>query len=177
MVRSNRGFTLYELLMTMLLVAILVSIGLPSFSATLARSRQTTEINALFHAIHLARKESIRRRQVVTLCPSADGRSCLRQRDWSTGWIVFNNADQDSPPEVDADEFVVLKHRVREPFRITANRRAFTLRATYRRATNGTFVVCDRHDRVPAKALIVSYTGRPRVAGIRPDGEPWSCAD
>ena len=114
MARGNRGFTLYELLMTMLLVAILVSIGLPSFSDTLARSRQATEINALFHAIHLARKESIRRRQVVTLCPSVDGLSCGDQDDWSRGWILFNNADQDSPPQVDADEFVVLRHRVNE---------------------------------------------------------------
>jgi type IV fimbrial biogenesis protein FimT len=177
MVRGNRGFTLYELLMTMLLVAILVSIGLPSFSATLARSRQTAEINALFHAIHLARKESIRRRQVVTLCPSVNGRSCGGKDDWSKGWILFNNTDQDSPPQVDPDEFVVRRHRVDESFRVTANRRAFTLRATYKRATNGTFVVCNRRARVPAKALIVSYTGRPRVADIRPDGEPWSCAD
>ncbi len=177
MARTNRGFTLYELLVTMSLVAILVSIGLPSFSGTLARSRQATEINALFHAIHLARKESIRRRQVVTLCPSADGRSCLRQEDWSSGWILFNNADQDSPPEVDEGEFVVLRHHVNESFRVTANRRAFTLRATYKRATNGTFVVCDRRGRVPARALVVSYTGRPRVSDIRPDGEPWSCAD
>ena len=177
MARSKRGFTLYELLITMMLVAILVSIGLPSFSDTLARSRQVTEINALFHAIHLARKESIRRRQIVTLCPSADGRSCGHRDDWSAGWLLFNNADQDSPPQVDPGEFVIRSHRVNESFRVTANRRAFTLRATYKRATNGTFVVCDRHDRVPAKALIVSYTGRPRVADIRPDGDPWSCAD
>ena len=177
MVRSKRGFTLYELLMTMLLIAVLVAIGMPAFSGTLARSRQATEINALFHAIHLARKESIRRRQVVSLCPSADGRSCLRQQDWSTGWILFNNADQDSPPQVDAGEFVILQHRVDASFRVTANRRAFTLRATYKRATNGTFVVCDRRNRTPARALIVSYTGRPRVSDIRPDGDPWSCAD
>ena len=69
----NRGFTLYELLMTVGLVALLLAIGLPSFAATLARSRQAVEINALFHAVHLARKESIMRRRVVSLCPSADG--------------------------------------------------------------------------------------------------------
>ena len=177
MARSTRGFTLYELLMTMMLIGVLVSIGLPSFSGTLARSRQTTEINALFHAIHLARKESIRRRQVVTLCPSSDGDTCVRTNDWSTGWLRCNHADQDSPPQVDPGEVVVLRHRVIAAFRVSANRRAFTLRATYKRATNGTFVVCDRRARVPAKALIVSYTGRPRVADIRSDGDPWRCAD
>jgi type IV fimbrial biogenesis protein FimT len=174
---TRRGFTLYELLVTMALVAILLTLGLPSFSKTLTKSRQTTEINALFHAIHLARKESIRRRQVVSLCPSSDGETCRPGTDWSSGWILFNNADQDSPPQVDADEFVVLRHHVDPAFRITANRRAFTLRATYKRATNGTFVVCDRSGGVAPKALVISYTGRPRVAPQRPGGGPWSCAD
>lgn len=177
MSRPRPGFTLYELLVTLSLVTILLSLGLPSFSTSLAKSRQTTEINALFHAIHLARKESIRRREVVSLCPSDDGESCRPGLDWSSGWILFNNADQDTPPRVDADEFVVLRHRVDPSFRITANRRAFTLRATHKRATNGTFVVCDTGGRVAPKALVISYTGRPRVAALRPDGGAWSCAD
>ena len=174
--RNDSGYSLYELLITLMLVGILVSISLPSFSATLAKTRQTSEINALFHAIHLARKESIRRRQVMTVCASADGRSCRPSGDWSTGWILFNNADRDSPPEVDDDESVVLAHAVSETVRVVGNRRAFTLRATFRRATNGTLVFCDRHNRVAPKALIVSYTGRPRVAYERTDGTPYSCA-
>ena len=174
--RNDSGYSLYELLITLMLVGILASISLPSFSATLAKGRQTSEINALFHAIHLARKESIRRRQVMTVCASTDGRSCQPSGDWSTGWILFNNVDRDSPPEVDFDESVVLAHAVSETVRVVGNRQAFTLRATFRRATNGTLVFCDRHNRVAPKALIISYTGRPRVAYERTDGTPYSCA-
>ena len=176
MQRNESGYSLYELLITLMLVGILASISLPSFSATLAKGRQTSEINALFHAIHLARKESIRRRQVMTVCASTDGRSCQPSGDWSTGWILFNNADRDSPPEVDFDESVVLAHAVSETVRVVGNRQAFTLRATFRRATNGTLVFCDRYDRVAPKALIISYTGRPRVAYEHTDGTPYSCA-
>jgi type IV fimbrial biogenesis protein FimT len=174
---ARRGFTLYEMLVTLLLVAVLTSIGLPSFSATLARTRQASEINSLFHAIHLARKESIRRRQVMTLCVSANGLTCQATQDWSPGWILFNNTDRDSPPQVDPGESVVLTHAVADTVRIVANRRAFTLGTIFRRTTNGTLVVCDREDRVPPKALVVSYTGRPRVATERVDGTPFSCAD
>lgn len=177
MQRGNFGFTLFELLMTMALAAIILTIGLPSFSNTIARSRQHIEINAVFHAIHLARKESIRRRQVMSLCASHDGLTCSNGTDWSPGWILFNNTDRDSPPQVDPGEAIVRAHRVDETIRIAANRRAFTLRATYRRATNGTLVFCERDDRIPARALVVSYTGRPRVAEARPDGTPYSCAD
>ena len=175
--RDHGGYTLYELMLTLALVGILASVSVPAFSSTLARSRQVTEINSLFHAIHLARKESIRRRQVMTVCASADGESCRADRDWSSGWILFNNADGDSPAEIDRGESVVLAHRVDESIRITANRRSFTLRATFRRATNGTLVVCDREARVQPRALVVSYTGRPRVATERTNGTPYTCAD
>ena len=175
--RSNHGFTLYELLMTIGLAALLLSIGLPSFSSFLARSRQTVETNALFHAFHLARKQSIVRRKVVSLCPSQDGESCLPGKDWSAGWIMFDNTDRDSPPRVDAGEHIFLAHEVADAVRIAANRQGFTLRATFKRATNGTFVICDAEDRVAAKGLVISYTGRPRVATERPDGTPYSCAD
>ena len=171
MTKNGRGFTLYELLMTLALVAILLSLGVPAFSGTLARSRQAVEINALFHAVHLARKESIVQRRTVSLCASEDGQSCSGGTDWSAGWIVFRNTDGDSPPTVDAGEFIVQAHTVDPRTRITANRRGFTLRATVKRATNGTLVVCDARNRARPKALVVSYTGRPRVALERSDGQ------
>jgi len=51
----HRGFTLYELLTTLALAALLLGLGLPSFSGLVARNRQHVEVNALFHALHLAR--------------------------------------------------------------------------------------------------------------------------
>jgi type IV fimbrial biogenesis protein FimT len=177
MIIRNQGFTLFELILTLTLAAILVSIAVPSFSATLARQRQHVEINALFHAIHLARKESIMRRKVVSICPSLDGENCDAARDWSTGWIVFENSDRDSPPRVDSGESVLLRHAVADGVQIQANRSGFTLRATFLRATNGTLIFCDQMRRITPKALVVSYTGRPRVAAHRTNRELYSCAD
>lgn len=174
---NNLGFSLLELLMTMLVASLVLSLGVPSLATTLAKSRQTAEINALFHALYLARKESLRRRQVVSLCPSTDGRSCRPGRDWSSGWIMFENADRDEPPERDAGEALVYSHAASAGLRITANRRGFTSRGVRKRATNGTFVVCDRAARIAPKALVVSYTGRPRVARRQRNGAAYACAD
>lgn len=174
---KNQGFTLYELLITIMLVALISSLAVPSLAATIARQRQRVEIDALFHAIHLARKESIMRRKVVSLCPSLDGRQCTPSRDWSTGWLMFENRDRDSPPRIDDGEPVLASHRVADHVRISANRKGFTLRATFLRATNGTFVFCDPEQRITPKALVISYTGRPRVARHTPEGELYSCAD
>jgi type IV fimbrial biogenesis protein FimT len=172
-----RGHTLLELLLTLAVAATVLAAGVASMGGLIARHRQSVELNALFHAVHLARKESIMRRQVVSLCPSADGASCLDGLDWSAGWILFENRNRDEPPRVDDGEPVLDRHVVDPALRITANRAGFTLRATVLRATNGTLVVCDRANRVPPKALVVSYTGRPRVAREDPRGGTYACAD
>ena len=175
--KRKRGFTLYELVVTLGLVAILFALAIPSFAASLARQRQRVEIDALFHAVHLARKESVMRRKVVSLCPSFNGETCSPDRDWSQGWLMFENKDRDSPPRVDTGEPVLTRHVVAEGIKISANRRAFTLRATFLRATNGTFVVCDVSNRIAPKALVISYTGRPRVARRKTNGDAYSCTD
>ena len=175
--RQSSAFSLYELLITLTLIAVLAGLGLPYFGATLANSRVRTEVDALFHAMHLARKESIMRRSVVSICPSIDGKRCQPGLDWSAGWIMFNNRDKDEPPQLDPGEPLLAVHRSVPEVRITANRRGFTLRATEKRATNGTVVVCDARDRVRPRALVVSYTGRPRVALEDGSGEAYSCAD
>ena len=177
MFAREHGYTLLELVLTIAIVAMIVTLGLPSFSALKARNTQRVEINALYHAVHLARKGSIMRKQVVSLCPTADGVSCNPGRDWSGGFLVFENGDRDEPPELDDGEILLHRHLASPAVKITANRRGFTLRATFRRATNGTLVVCDRAGRVTPRALVISYTGRPRVAERTPRGATYSCAD
>jgi type IV fimbrial biogenesis protein FimT len=175
--RKDRAFSLYELLLALALIGVLAGLALPAFAGIAARSRLHAEINALFHAVHLARKESIMRRRVVSICPSGSGAACDDSTDWSGGWIMFSNLDGDDPPALDPGEPVLERHGVRPEVRITSNRRGFTLRATEKRATNGTLVVCDRSGRVAARALVVSYTGRPRVALADRSGKAYACAD
>jgi type IV fimbrial biogenesis protein FimT len=174
--RAIAGFTLYELLMTLTLVAIVVTLGVPSFGSLVAGSRLRAETNALFESVHLARKESIVRRRAVTLCPSLDGASCDPGNQWSAGWIRFVNTDRDDPPVRDPGEPVLYQHAVEPGTLIEANRRGFTLRSTELRATNGTLIVCDLAGRAEARAVVVSYTGRPRVARRDARGQPYACA-
>jgi type IV fimbrial biogenesis protein FimT len=59
---------------------------------------------------------------------------------------------------------------------IVGNRPLFEFRPLLRRSTNGTVVFCDRRGTPAARAVIVSYTGRPRVDQVDPDGKPLVCA-
>jgi type IV fimbrial biogenesis protein FimT len=174
---NTGGYSLYELLMTLALVALVLTIGLPSFGSLAADKRLRVETNALFHAVHLARKSSIVRRRVVSLCPSIDGESCNPGYDWSDGWIMFANVDRDDPPQVDDNEPILRRHAVDNTVRIVANRRGFTLRSTELRATNGTLIFCDRGGRARPRALVVSYTGRPRITMTDSRGDAYQCPD
>ena len=169
------GFSLFELVVTISVMAVILTVALPSFADTLARNRQRAEIDAFFRAVHLAKKTSIMRNQVISLCPSADLMRCNPGTDWSAGWIMFENLDRDEPPQVDPGESVLRRQSVDSRIVMRANRRGFTFRATLKRATNGTLVVCDAQERIPARAVVVSYTGRPRVAGETTTGRAYDC--
>jgi type IV fimbrial biogenesis protein FimT len=171
------GYSLFELVMTIGLIGLLTTVGLPSLGSLAADKYLRTEVNALFHAIYLARTESIARRRVVSICPSLDGQYCNPSYDWSKGWILFVNKGMQDQLQRDDDEVVLQHHQVSESSRITANRKGFSLRATALRATNGTIVFCDRAGRAASRALVVSYTGRPRVTRKNRAGKVYACVD
>jgi len=172
-----QGFSLFELIVTVSLVAVVLTLGLPSFGGIIANHRLRVEVNALFHAVHLARKESIVRRRVVTLCPTRDGVACERDLDWSTGWMMFVNRDRNGDAQRDPDEPILQQFEVNPANRVVANRMSFSLRSTELRATNGTLIFCDRTKRAAARALVISYTGRPRVSRTDRRGRPYKCPD
>jgi len=91
--------------MTLGLVGIVLTLGVPSFADLVANHRLRVEVDRLFHAVHLARKESVVRRRVMTLCPSSDGLDCVPGGDWAGGWMLFVNRDRDLPP------YVSIAHR------------------------------------------------------------------
>lgn len=80
------GVTLIELLVALSILAVVMTVGVPSF-VTLAHNSQTSTLSAdLILALTLARSEAIKRGTTVTVCASADGSTCAE--DWSLGWIV-----------------------------------------------------------------------------------------
>ena len=171
------GYSLLELLMTLGLFALVLTLGIPSFGAIVANHRLRVEVDQFFHAIHLARKASVVRRRVVTICPTANGRDCGGAADWSTGWMMFVNLDRDWPARREADEPILRWLKVQPQNRVVANRLSFSLRSVDLRATNGTLVFCDRAGRARPRALVISYTGRPRVAYTDRRGQPYACPD
>ncbi len=173
--RYARGLTLLELLIAISLAAVLAAAGAPLFRAALLEARMAAAVNALVHTAHLARNAAQVDVRDVVVCRSIDALQCAQPGNWSSGWIAFVNRDHDDPPAVDDDERILQASGGQPLQTIRSNRRAYVLRPSPRRATNGTVVFCDARGAAEARAVIISYSGRPRVARRSATGQPLSC--
>lgn len=95
--RYQRGFTLYELLITMLVIGIVLTVGIPNFSQFTQNSRITSTANDLHSSFHLGRSEAARSKAPVTICASADplGAALCDGVLFDEGWIIFIDLDGD----------------------------------------------------------------------------------
>ncbi len=93
---KSNGFTLVELMVTLAIAIILLSVGIPSFTGTIENSRLTTAANKLITATNLARSEAIKRGVRITTCKSSNGSSCAASGDWAQGWITFTDEDNNA---------------------------------------------------------------------------------
>ncbi|MCP1726224.1 type IV fimbrial biogenesis protein FimT [Natronospira proteinivora] len=157
------GLTLLELLIVLAIAGLLFGLGTPRFSAWVDEHRQSAASNRLVGAIQYARQESLRSQLPVSLCPSRDGRHCLKDTDaWQYGWIIYRHQKHHGSNELlEADQILQVMNAAPEGLR--ANRQRFTLRTDGRRSTNGTFLVCPPGAQTATRAVVVNVTGRPRA--------------
>ena len=168
------GFTLLELIVVVTIMGILLASAAPAMQDLLLDARRTRVLNEILRALHVARAQSANSGQEVVLCPRGQGEGCDSDR-WNRGWLVFINDDGDQPAHLDDGERVVLRYAFDQQAVIAANRNRFVYRPNIRRTTAGTFVYCDRRGPPSARAVIVSHTGRPRVASRSASGNRLSC--
>lgn len=86
--RAVGGFTLVELLVTIAVAAILLSLAMPSFSDATLSGKLAASANDLVAGVTLGRSEAIKRNAVASMCVSSNGTSC-GSGGWEQGWIVI----------------------------------------------------------------------------------------
>ena len=85
--RVLSGFTLVELMVVVVVLAILGGIGLPGFQSMVAQNRATSAANELLATLQFARSVAIAQSEPVTVRP--------RGGNWVAGWIVEMGKNSD----------------------------------------------------------------------------------
>lgn len=184
--RRSAGFTLIELMVTILIVAVLVAIGVPSFRNAIQRNRVATANNDLLAGLAYARTTAIYGGQLVSMCPSTDGLSCASSpRAFEPGWIVYTypaGAASANKPYVAASATLLRSSGAHEGVSINAQQTpviTFGLQGQLRNAAGLVFLTCARNgssglgtstSSVPGVRMEVNSSGSIMSTAVAPAG-------
>lgn len=99
--RYQSGFTLIELVVTISVAAILLTLAVPSFRSTIQNNRVTGQANEFLTALTMARSEAIKTARNASVCSSSNGTSCTGS-NWAGGWLIW--VDRNNNDTLDAGE-------------------------------------------------------------------------
>lgn len=106
----QRGFTIFETLVVVIILGIIAAFGLPQYSRVLANTKLQNKITEWREAFYYAQREAIRLKHNVVLCPSDDGEKC-NGTDFKNGWIVWDATEgkllRDYPPSAASQKFSI----------------------------------------------------------------------
>lgn len=168
MTRKEAGLTLIELLTTLTIAAITLTIGVPAFSGSLERTRVATAMHQVSADLAMARSTAIMRRAQVVLCPRTPDFRCRDDSDWSHGWIVFTDDDGNRQPDDEAHVIRVSDPPSHRTLAIDSTRRFLRYQRDGRSAhSNQTVRVCSGEWLVGT--VVVNNLGRVRSARPGPE--------
>lgn len=177
-----RGFTLIELLVVIALMAVLTPVAASSLAFLVRDARLSATLNDFHAALELARSHALRSGHSTVVCKSGDGRRCTESGDWSQGWLIFEDRNQDgSCQDNDADGYcdddggrLLRRGHGIDHLGLMLSASGSNARHRVRFDAHGlargyasTFSLCDLRRRQTPRGLVLSMTGRirPAVAG------------
>jgi type IV fimbrial biogenesis protein FimT len=173
------GFTLIELLVTVAVIAIVLTIGMPSFQQVIMTNRMATQANDLLGSMNLARSEAVKRGQRVVLCKTADPfaatPACTTSTSdtWGQGWLIFVDSDNDAT--LDAGEILLKVHQSIFPSTLSGNTNVAnylsyaadgTTRLTSNAFQSGTLTLCPGTSGMTGRSIVVNAAGRARIGSV-----------
>ena len=164
-VGRQRGLTALELMVALGIVALLTSIAVPGFAAFRRSIGLSSAANELIGALHMARSSAVLRGLPVAVCLTRDDETCLAAPGLAAGgWLVYLPEGQASATRA-APVGTVLHHfRLPVGLEVSGTRPAVTFWPVTRASSTSTFDLCDVRNQGEGRSIVVSQTGRPRVA-------------
>lgn len=151
---ENTGFTLVELMVTIAIAAILLTVGVPSLKSLYDAYRGSSEISRIQQTLAFAKNQAVSYGAPVTVCPFSASTSC--GNDWSAGMqvIITSNASGSE---------VVKKLKVVDGFSsndsITGADVEFRPDGLTNNTSQATFIYCPNGKSDDSHSVNVSVTG------------------
>lgn len=175
--RPMAGVTLLELLTTSTVALTLTAVAIPAAHEFITLQETSAATNQVTASLALARQAAVTRGQRVVMCPSVDSEQCSGGFDWSDGWLVFSDDDEDYRRDPD-EELLAVTVQPAQRVRIltSTGRRRIAYRADGGTAgTNVTFRICNARDPDRRRSVIVNVSGRSKLGRRDAQGRPISC--
>lgn len=159
----QHGLTLIELMVAIAIVAIIGTIGVPSFRQAMQAQQTESQREALLNSITTARQTSQQRSLPVLLCPSTNASSCsTNSNDWSKGWLAYLDANRDNA--FNTGEEVISAHQYEGSVKVISTVLNLAFRANGI-VTVANIKVCSNDESSTNKAIDINPLGAITLSG------------
>lgn len=162
------GFTLLELMITVVIVVVLLAIVAPAMREILLNNRQATDHNEMLTSLTLARAEAVKRGVRTRVCISDATPDCdSAATRWEDGWIVLADIDADGTITTADGDLILESHGGLTGGTTLRSNGAVVNSVVYNArgfSSARTMRLCDSRGAGEARGIIISNTGRPRRA-------------
>ncbi len=175
--KNFTGFTLLELMVTISILAISLSLAVPAMGDFIQNQRLRSDSGRLFMDLLYARSMAINQGQQIIICPSNSGSECSDEPTWELGWLLFIDTNNDR-------EYQPSEQRLR----VSAAMETLSVHSSiYRRkirffpdgsaaGSAATITICDPRGEKFARALVIANSGRVRQVRQSDQGIELVCS-
>jgi type IV fimbrial biogenesis protein FimT len=157
---QQQAFTIIELMITLVIVGIVVSLAAPGMGEFIKNERLTSYRNTLFTDLFLARSKAVERNQPTIVCVSTNEASCTAGA-FESGWIVGIDTDNDGTL-TNADELIKVQQSIQGDIQFNSNLGSLVIFDSrgFNPGATGLISVCDDRGNDSALVISISVTGR-----------------